>query len=81
MDIVLCPVASESLCSSLKLLINKPHTKFVQLYGESSYIPKMHFLLHYPDQIQATAPMVRTWTIQHEAKLKQASHLGMLHMP
>ena len=38
----------------------------------------MHFLLHYPNQIQAIAPMVRTWTIRHEAKLnffKQASHL------
>lgn len=39
----------------------------------------MHFLVHYPDQIQAVAPMVRTWTIRHEAKLnffKQASHLA-----
>ena len=79
LDIVLCPVVSENLCSSLKILINEHHSKFVQLYGVSSYIPKMHFLLHYPDQIKAVAPMVRTWTIRHEAKLnffKQASHLA-----
>ena len=77
-DIVLCPVVSENQCSTLKILINEHHCKFVQLYGASFYIPKMHFLLHYPDQIQSVAPMVRTWTIRHEAKLnffKQASHL------
>lgn len=76
-DIVLCPVASTSLCSSLKILIKEHHSKFVYLYDKC--IPKMHFLLHYPEQIQAVGPMVRTWTIRHEAKLsffKKASHLA-----
>ena len=78
-DIVLSPVFSEGLCSSLKLLIREHHTKFVNLYGVEVFIPKMHFLVQYPDQIQAVGPMVRTWTIRHEAKLsffKQASHLA-----
>ena len=78
-DIVVSPVFSESLCSSLKILIKEHHTKFVGLYGIETCIPKMHFLLHYPDQIQAVGPMVRTWTTRHEAKLnffKQASHLA-----
>lgn len=77
--IVLSPVFSEGLCSLLKLLIAEHHSKFVSLYGVEACIPKMHFLVHYPDQIQAVAPMVRTWTIRHEAKLnffKQASHLA-----
>ena len=74
-DIVLCPVLTDSLCTSLKLLINEHHQNF---YGAEAYIPKMHFMLHYPEQIKAVGPMVRTWTIWHEAKLnffKQASHL------
>ena len=78
-DIVLCPAVSENHCSSLKLVISEHHSKFVHLYGVSSFIPKMHFLLHYPDQIKAVAPMVPTWTIRHEAKLnffKQAAHLA-----
>ena len=78
-DDVLCPVASENLCSSLKLTIREHHTLFVCLYGPATLIPKMHFLLHYPDQIKAVGPMVRTWTIRHEAKLnffKQAAHLA-----
>ena len=78
-DIVLCPIISENLCSSLKPLIRDHHVKFVELYGENSYIPKMHFLVHYPEQMLAVGPMVRTWTIRHEAKLnffKQASRLA-----
>ena len=80
-DIVLCPVLTDSLCTSLKLLINEHHQKIFILYGAEAYIPKMHFMLHYPEQIKAVGPMVRTWTIRHEAKLnvfKQASHLKML---
>ena len=79
LDIVLCPKVSYRMCSSLKLLIREHHQKFVALYGTNTYIPKMHFLLHYPEQIAALGPMTRTWTIRHEAKLnffKQASHLA-----
>ena len=78
-DIVLAPVASEELSSSLKLLIKEHHTKFVSLYGISSCIPKMHFLIHYPEQMLTVGPMVRTWTMRQEAKLnffKQCSHLA-----
>ena len=52
-DVVLCPVVSANLCSSLKLLINEHHCQFVELYGKESYKPKFHFLLHYPEQMQA----------------------------
>ena len=78
-DIVLCPVVSENLCTSVKLLIREHHSKFVALYGAAHYIPKMHFILHYPEQMKALGPMVRTWTIRQEAKLnffKQASRLA-----
>ena len=78
-DIVLCPISSESISTSLKLYITDHHKRFVSLYGTSYYTPKMHFIIHYPEQILAVGPMVRTWTIRHEAKLnffKQASHLA-----
>ena len=79
LDIVLCSKVSSRMCSSLKLLIREHHQRFITLYGSNAYIPKMHFLLHYPEQIVALGPMTRTWTIRHEAKLnffKQASHLA-----
>lgn len=68
-DIVLCPVVTRNLCSSLKLLIREHHNLFTSLYGYNSYIPKFHFLVHYPEQMELLGPMVRTWTIRHEAKL------------
>lgn len=40
---------------------------------------KMNFLVHYPAQMKAVSPMVRTWTIRHEAKFnffKQAAHIA-----
>ena len=78
-DIVVSPIVSEGLCVTLKNLIDKHHSCFVSLYGADKYIPKLHFLVHYPAQILAIGPMVRSWTIRHEAKLnffKQASHLS-----
>ena len=75
-DVILCPVQTSNRCSSLKLLIREHHTLFVSLYGQDTYIPKCHFLVHYPEQIELLGPMVRTWTIRHEAKLKE--HLASL---
>lgn len=66
-DIALCPTASESMASSLKLLINEHHCLFMSLH--SKCINKFHFLVHYPEQMLAVGPMTKTWTIRHEAKL------------
>ena len=68
-DLILTPIATENISSSLKLVIRDHHSKFVQLYGLSSYIPKLHFLTHYPEQLLNLGPLVRTWTMRYEAKL------------
>ncbi len=57
-DIALCPLVTEGNCSSLKLLIHEHHSQFVALYGSAAYIPKMHFLTHYSDQMEAMGPML-----------------------
>ena len=78
-DILLSPVISESVCAVLKGLIKKHHSTFVLLYGSKYFTPKFHFLIHYPSQILAVGPMIRTWTIRYEAKLnffKQCSRLA-----
>jgi len=64
----LSPV-SENFCSSLKLVIKEHHLKFIHLYGASFYNPKLHFLIHYPEQMLTLDPMLNTWTIRYEAKL------------
>lgn len=52
---------------------------FKAIYPDRSIIPKMHFLTHYPEQIIAVGPLIRSWTMRYEAKLslfKRASRLG-----
>ena len=50
MEIVFCPVVTNGMADSLKILISEHHAAFVSLYP-SRFIPKMHFLIHYPEQI------------------------------
>ena len=78
-DILVCPVASADICGFLKVLITEHHDQFVTLYTEDAMIPKFHYLLHYPEQILQIGPMLRSWTMRHEAKLnifKRASRIG-----
>lgn len=67
-DIVMCPWASGDLCAILKHLITDHHQAFIALYSEGAVTPKLHFLLHYPEQIMNVGPMVRTWNMRNEAK-------------
>jgi len=46
-----------------KLSIRDHHLKFVKLYGVSSYIPMMHFLCHYPEQMSNLGSMLNTKTM------------------
>ena len=52
---------------------------FKEVYPSSSIIPKMHYMCHYPELILQVGPLVRSWTMRHEAKFhffKQATHIG-----
>ena len=78
-DIVMCPALPHGTCAILKTLITEHHSLYVSLYGPEQFIPKMHFLLHYPYQMERIGPIVRAWTMRHEAKLnffKQASRVS-----
>ena len=69
-DIIMSSFASADICAILKVLIEEHHRCFIALYTEAKVIPKFHFLLHYPEQILNVGPMVRTWNMRNEAKLK-----------
>lgn len=68
-DICLATVTSPDLCAVLKVLIEEHHLLFTQLYPDWTVIPKMHYMLHYPEQILALGPLIRVWTMRYEAKL------------
>ena len=75
-DVVVCPWSSADLCGYLRVLIQEHHTLFIKVY---SVTPNFHFLRHYPEQIYKIGPMVRSWTMRHEAKLlffKRVARIG-----
>ena len=64
------PVISADSAAFLEILIEEHHQQFVGLYPEESVIPKMHIMIHFPQQILNYGPLVHTWTMRHEAKLR-----------
>lgn len=68
-EICTAPVLSADDVSCLELLIEEHHIQFKLLYNER-LIPKMHFMIHYPQQILNFGPLIHTWTMRHEAKLR-----------
>ena len=49
MDYLFAPVLSPDCCGHLKELINDHHKSFTELYPSCSVIPKMHYMIHYPE--------------------------------
>ena len=54
----------------LGTLIEEYHSKFKKLYPSAHFIPKQHYMVHYPSQILRYGPLVYSWTMRHEAKLQ-----------
>ena len=52
---------------------------FKSLYPDMTVIPKQHYMIHYPSQIEQHGPLIHCWTMRQEAKLsfiKGASRRG-----
>lgn len=64
-----CKRFSLEWCDILKQLITKHHTLLLNIYNEGLK-PKFHFLLHYPDIIRQSGPLVDLWTMRYESKHK-----------
>ena len=65
--------------SYLSIIIEEHHELFATLYPARTIIPKMHYMVHYPSQIQKFGPLIHTWTMRYESKLrilKRASRHG-----
>ena len=68
--IVLClsTVASERTYNSLTELIATYLRYFIELYPDSSFTPKMHYLLHFPKQLLQFGPLRHHWCMRMEGK-------------
>lgn len=78
-DVLMCPWSSPDMCGYLCVLIQEHHASFIGIYTNDKITPKFHFLHHYPQQICTIGPMIRSWTMRHEAKLlffKRMARIG-----
>lgn len=77
--IALSPRCTPDTIAYLRVLIEEKLFVFKKLYPDRRITPKMHYMLHYPAQIEKYGPLIHTWTMRNEAKLsfiKQASRSG-----
>ena len=78
MDIVFSPTISEGQTYYLQDLIAEHHRLFKHLYPEMPMINKHHHLVHYPQCLRMSGPMVHLWCMRFEAKhnfFKRLSHI------
>lgn len=50
-QICTAPAIAKADAAYLKVMISDHHTMFKRLYPNASIIPKMHYLIHIPDEI------------------------------
>jgi hypothetical protein len=62
------PVTSSKTVQSLEVLIAAHNSNFIDLYEDETFRPKMHFMVHYPDQILNFGPLRNHWCMRNEAK-------------
>ena len=70
---------SSNMIDYLTVIIEEYHVLFTTLYLGKTVIPKMHYMVHYPSQIRKFGPLVHSWTMRYESKLrilKRASRHG-----
>lgn len=70
----ICSIAVSPLCTHdtiayLRILIEEKLFLFQQLYPEESMTPKLHYMVHYPSQIERLGPLIHSWNMRQEAKL------------
>ena len=62
-DLVFAPTLSSNCLSYLKDLICEHHETFKSLYPACSIIPKMHYMVHYPECIERYVILTLKWYI------------------
>lgn len=68
MDFILSPVIEKDSLPYLTSLIESYLLKFKSTFGQSNLIPKHHFMMHFPSQIERFGPLRNLWCMRFEAK-------------
>uniref|UniRef100_A0A1X7U1C6 Uncharacterized protein n=1 Tax=Amphimedon queenslandica TaxID=400682 RepID=A0A1X7U1C6_AMPQE len=68
MDYLFALTISPNAINYLRIIIAEHHESFQQLHQNCSFVPKMHYMVHYLDWIQRVGPLVRAWCMRFEGK-------------
>lgn len=68
-SIALAPICSPDLIAYLRVIIEEYLSSFRELYPERMLIPKQHYMIHYPSQMERFGPLIHCWTMRQESKL------------
>ncbi|ESO88651.1 hypothetical protein LOTGIDRAFT_165435 [Lottia gigantea] len=84
--VMLCssPYCSTETPNVLRLLIVEFLSEFKELHGRAPFIPKMHYMLHFPKQMRHYGPLRHHWCMRYEAKhtaFTQRKHKNFKNLP
>ena len=71
MLLVTSPTCTKLSACMLETMINIHHTQFTCLYPKASVTPKMHYMIHLPQQMRLYGPQRSVWCMRFEAKHNQ----------
>ena len=75
LDICTMQSCCKDTVAYLSTLIEEHHSLFLTTY-QIPLIPKMHYIIHYPEQILRFGPLINSWNMRHEAKLNLCKQVG-----
>lgn len=84
--VLLCttPYCSRSTASILQIFICKYLHTFRNIHSRATFTPKMHFMIHLPQQMLLYGPLRHTWCMRYEGKngfLKSKKYQNFKNIP
>jgi len=76
MDIIFAPKVIYDMTYMLEELVAQHHALFRIIFLEHNFIPKQHFLVHYPSKIRQLGPCSQYWCMRLEGKHASAKDFG-----
>ena len=79
----ICQIANSPICSPdtisyLRVIIEEKLHTFKTVYPHQKLLPKHHYMLHYPAQIERLGPLIQCWTMRQESKLNFVKKVSRL---
>ena len=79
----ICQISNSPICSPdtiayLRVLIEEKLQTFKVVYPHDKLLPKHHYMLHYPAQIERLGPLIQCWTMRQESKLSFVKKVSRL---